>query len=106
MIEPQAKDKSPSGTERAGEHFFKHSRDYRSINKDGQDYTLTTNQAIVIDLLHENYKQGTPDISQTFILDTIGTNTTRLRDVFKDNPEAWNNLVAQGKRKGLYRLNI
>jgi hypothetical protein len=49
-----------------------------------------------------------PNISQAYILERIKgetvTNTKRLRDIFKRNPEAFKALIEQGPGKGMFRL--
>jgi len=87
---------------------FSHSPDYRSVTKNGKNYSLTTNQAAIIQLLHEAFKNGNPEISQELVFDRIGSDAynPRIRDTFKSNPEASKELIVPGKRKGLIRLNI
>jgi len=84
---------------------FHHSGDFRSIRLDGTEYFLTSKQARVIEMLHEAHEQGTPEVGQHSILETLESGK-RLRDVFKSNLDAWTNLIRKGTRKGTFRLNI
>lgn len=103
------------------ENIFKHLPDYRSVNLKGILFELTFQQGQVIKILHEAYCNGTPYVSQAHILEELidddnGNNENendnlkrtgkRLRDIFRSNPDAWKGLIARGKRKGAYRLNI
>jgi hypothetical protein len=87
------------------EHKFSHSSDYRSIRFLGKEYTLTANQAHVIKMLHEAHLSGTPAISGSTILESLGTPSGRLRDTFKRSL-LWGQLVARGAKKGTYRINL
>lgn len=85
---------------------FSHSDDYRSVRVAGRPLTLTPRQAHVIQILHSAYEKATPDIGMQFILEKIESPSSRLRDSFKSNPEAWKALVRPGKKKGTIRLNV
>ena len=89
-----------------GETAFRAGDDYRCVWKDGQEFTLTTSQAAVIQCLHEHHERGTPDVGQVHLLDRAGVRSKRLTHVFKNNMTAWKTLVATGDRKGTYRLDI
>lgn len=87
---------------------FTHSPDYRFVTLHNDNFNLTSNQATVIKCLHEAFKKGTPEVGQAYILENVlDTTSTRLRDTFKSNPNAWKALITttQGKR-GTYRLNL
>ncbi len=92
-------------TKKAETPIFMHSPDYRSVNFRGKMFTFTSRQAQAVEILHEAYNRGTPDVGKTYILEALDSNTTRLKDAFQKS-EAWGTLIIQGKRKGLYRLNI
>lgn len=85
---------------------FKHSDDYRSIALNGENFTLTPQQARVIEILHRAHERGTPEIGKDFILEEIESTSNRLRDIFRSSPEAWKTLIAKGGKQGTYRLNI
>lgn len=85
---------------------FTHSHDYRSVSLGGQAYSLTERQAQVIQILHEAYKNGTPEVGSVSILEKLETRNSRLRDTFKTNQPAWKALIAHGARRGTLRLNL
>lgn len=85
---------------------FTHSGDYRSVSSGGQTHSLTGRQAQVIQILHEAYKNGTPDVGSALILEKLETRNSRLRDTFKTNRRAWKALIVPGKTKGTLRLNL
>lgn len=85
---------------------FSHSDDYRSVRLTGRSFTLTPRQAQIIQILHSAHEKRTPDIGMQFILEKIDSPSSRLRDSFKSNPEAWKALVKPGNKKGTIRLNV
>jgi len=85
---------------------FHHSPDFRSVSLNGQEFALTTSQAKVVECLWENYENRTPDVSQDYLIETVLDSTqSRLKDVFK-NSDAWGTLIAPGRTRGTFRLNI
>lgn len=88
--------------EKETEEIFAHSPDYRSVKYNGVQFYLTTNQARVVQFLHN---EKIPEHSQDYILETINVDSKRLRDVFKNHP-AWGKLIVKGGGKGIYKLNI
>jgi hypothetical protein len=85
---------------------FTHSDDYRSVNVRGQNFTLTSRQAQVIQILDENRRNGLPEVGKDYLLEKLETRSSRLRDSFKSNLLAWKVLVKQGTKKGTVRLNV
>ena len=87
---------------------FSHSPDYRSVTIKGQTFVLTTNQAAIVQCLHEAYDNGNPELSQAYVFERIGSSALnpRLNDTFKGKSEAKKALIATGKGKGTIRLNI
>ncbi len=85
---------------------FKHSPDYRSVIIQEQTFTLTPNQAHVIKLLHEAYKNKPRDLGQDYILEEIGSPSSRLRSIFRSTAGACEALIAKGEKKGTVRLKI
>ncbi|MCI0625915.1 MAG: hypothetical protein L0387_30450 [Acidobacteria bacterium] len=83
---------------------FKHSPDYRTVNLRGKEFTLTPQQAKVIEILHRERTRGTPNLSQAYILEEI-EGGTRLLDTFKSNMEAYTALIGKGPKR-TYHLNI
>lgn len=111
---PEEKGKNTDNQSDPSSDAFKHSPDYRSVNNKGTVYSLTAQQAQVIKALHEALLNGTPTLSEAYIIaNVIETEgySKRLKDSFrvpkeKDLPDAWHDLIKQGPRKGTYMLNI
>jgi len=83
-----------------------HSPDFRSINKRGLEYSLTSKQAQVYQILWDAYESGTPDVGQDYLLEEVSPSVKRLRDVFKSNIAAWKELIGSGNTKGTFRLKM
>ena len=79
---------------------FTHSVDYRSVNLRGRQFFLTPLQAHVVQILHEDFLNGTPDIGQHALLEEIGSPQERLSHVFRRS-DAWGELIVHGKTKEL-----
>jgi hypothetical protein len=86
--------------------LFAHSEDYRTVSVHGETYTLTSEQAAMIQILHKAHKNGTPDISIAHILEELNKKNSRWQDTFKSNPTAKRALVRSGNRKGTLRLKL
>jgi hypothetical protein len=85
---------------------FIHSPDYRSCRYKEDLYLFTTKQARAVQILHQNYEQGTPDVGIQYILEEIGAkDKTKIQNVFRDHP-AWRKLIVLGQTKGTIRLNL
>lgn len=85
---------------------FRHSPDFRSVFLRGKEFGLTTNQAQVVQCLHNARVNDTPDVSQGYLLtDVLETSQERLRDIFRDLA-GWDSLIVPGKTKGTFRLNF
>lgn len=84
---------------------FIHSPDYSSVRLHGELFSLTQQQARIIEYLHRQYLYGTPDVTKDNILLEAESAGSSLRDCFKSNLEAWKKLIAS-KRRGTYRLNL
>ena len=84
-----------------------HSPDFASINWFGRVYTFTRPQAEVVASLWQAWKDDCPFLSQYTLLEISGSESTRLRDVFK-NHAAWGTMIqhgpACGGTMGTYRL--
>jgi hypothetical protein len=85
---------------------FTHSEDYRSVTVRGDTYTLTSEQAAMIQILYEAHENGNPDLSIAYILEQLDKKSSRWQDTFKSNPKAKEALVKSGARKGTLRLNV
>ena len=86
---------------------FTHGKDYRTIAVAGIQYTLTTNQALIVEELHAAHKKGLSGCSTEHLLDRLGAHRSRVKDSFRggDGPCIWKSLVVPNG-KGFYRLNI
>ncbi len=84
---------------------FRHSPDFRSVNLDGRDLSLTARQAQAVQFLHDMRRNKTPEVGQGLILEKLESEYSGLRYVFKNSP-AWGTLVIPGSTKGSFRLNI
>ena len=68
-------------------------------------FRFAPRQAEVIEILHEAWVNGTPEIGQAYVLTRIGSPIGRMRDLFKGH-HAWGALIVPGIGKGTFRLNI
>lgn len=98
-IEPNARPEEKS------EPSFSYSNDFRSVNWKGEAFTFTSRQAQIVQILFEAYSGGTPDVGKDYILESLGSSSSRLRDSFRKS-KAWKTLIVKGEKQGTYRLNI
>ena len=84
---------------------FRYSGDYREVRVGDQRFDLTTNQARVVELLHQQYLKGASSLSQGHILENLEIGSQNLAQVFR-GASAWNRLVVRAEGKGMYRLNF
>ncbi len=87
-------------------HLMSHSDGYRTINKYGKIYELTVNQAAIIAKLWNENENGTPSISIACLIESVGCESKRMRDIWKGNEEAKTALISKGKYLDMFRLNI
>ena len=90
----------------AEEAKFTHSHDYRSVNIDDKQFSLSPQEARIIELLHKEYMNGTPAVGKDSIfveLDIDASCGKRLRDCFTDR-EVYKALIRKDRQN--YRLNI
>ena len=80
--------------------------DFRSIKWCGETYSFTGNQAPVVELLYQNWKQGTLDVGDETLLSAVDPESppNRLNVLFRDHP-AWGKIIVPGKTKGSHRLS-
>ena len=83
---------------------FHHSADYREVWVGDQRFDLTTNQARVVELLHQQHLRGAGSLSQGYILESLDIRSKNMSQVFRDSA-AWRKLVVQAEGRGMYRLN-
>jgi hypothetical protein len=84
---------------------FLHSADYREVWLGDERFSLTTNQARVVELLDSQRLKGVDALSQGYILETLDIGSQNLAQVFRNSP-AWNCLIVRADGRGMYRLNI
>ena len=96
-----ATDPNPSVNE-----LFVHSGDYRSVTLRGESFTLTTQQAQMIELLHSAFQQQTPELSRDYIMQRIGVDSSRLHDSWRGCKDAYRALIRVGRRRGTVALNL
>ncbi len=95
--------------ESATEREFAYTPCFRSVRLDDQQWTLTANQAEVIRTLYIAWINGTPDVSSAYLLESLGDQGfafSKLKDVFKHDPEIWRILAMPGRKRGTVRLNL
>jgi hypothetical protein len=89
---------------------FTHSEDYRAVTKRNKTYDLTSRQAQMIQILHEAYENGRPNVAIDMIMVKLAgdnrSDSNRWQDTFRSRPEAKRALVKSGVGKGTLRLNI
>ncbi len=87
------------------ETVFRHTDDFRWVSLRGDEFTLSLNQARVVEKLWEAQRKGIPALHQDSALEGLDIKSNRMRDVFKNSP-AWNKLVVAGDGRGFFRLNL
>lgn len=103
---PDEKKSEHSDNNEAGLGRFVHSPDYRSLKlPDGRSFALTDRQSQVVALLHDNSKQGTPELSTAFVIEEVypGVSENRLRRLF-DDKYTYDSLIEKGTKRGTVRL--
>lgn len=76
---------------------------FRSVHWFGTDYSFTGQQGAVVQILLEAWEKGTPDVGDATLLEKAGSESKRLKDVFKNHP-AWGTMIVQGETKGTHQL--
>ena len=80
-----------------------YSADFRSVKWYGTPYSFTPNQASVVRAMWQAWEQGTPDVSDGYLLEVADSNADRLDLVFR-GCAAWGTMIVRGKTKGTRRL--
>jgi hypothetical protein len=92
--------------EKSNVKVFTHSPDYRTVKLGENILALTTREAQLIEILHDYYKRGTPEVGAEHILDRIASGK-RVRDIFATKRRhIFRELVRPGQQKGTFRLNL
>src|SRR5262245_34216974 len=84
---------------------FHHSPDFRDVRLNGEHYILTGREAQLIQILFDAYDTGTPNVSNAWILDRMGTGK-RVRDVFSSKRRYLFEKLVRSDSKGTCRLNL
>ena len=79
-----------------------HSADFRTVRWFGTDYTFTPTQAAIVRQLWDAWEDGAPGIGQETLTTEAGSESTRLRDLFREHP-AWGTMITTFG-KGVYGL--
>ena len=103
---PRAEDVRNKGM-KAEELDARCSDDFRSVWWFGTHYSFTTNQSKVVEVLWKAWKNKTPEVSDTTLLDASGGDAKRIRDVFKETGnrtnDGWQTMI-QRVRKDTLKL--
>jgi hypothetical protein len=81
----------------------RHSPDFATVNWFGVTEHFTPSQAAVVRLLWDAWENGTPAVRQAWLLEQAGSDSSKLSDVFKDNP-SWGRTVVPGRQRGTFQL--
>ena len=86
--------------------YFKFSEDYRNIIYKDKKFELTPMQGLIIGYLIEKYQVGEKSVAQEEILNAVNSKSSRIKDLFKKNEDAYKTLVRKSKVKGMFSLNF
>ena len=86
--------------------FFYEDNTFEIVEKDGNTYTLTANQAEVIKIMYQSYIQGDKYVRFVDIIDNSGLNiqAQKMSAVFDNNEEAYKALFSYDTRLQKYYL--
>ena len=84
---------------------IRYSPGFRSVRANDKTYGFSPQQATVVEILYRNWRNGTPDVAQQYLLARLGNEDGDLRDTFR-RCEAWGELIVPGKSRGTLRLNV
>jgi hypothetical protein len=83
-----------------------HTPDFRSVRWFSATYHFTGNQAKIVEVLWDAWKNGASDVSGAYLLTAADAQTKRLDHVFANGGHpAWGTMIVAGKTKATYRLN-
>lgn len=85
---------------------FRHCPAYRSVSWFGNVFHFSKTQGLVVEVLDLARRDGEPDVHQSEILRRVGSDATRLSDLFRrdDGYRAWGKFIVQGELPGSYRI--
>jgi len=81
----------------------RHSIDFRCVHWHGLNCGFTDMQAPIVEVLWREYENGTPDVGNETLLETVDAKSSRLVDIFRDHP-AWGTMIVDGATKGTKRI--
>ncbi len=81
----------------------RHSVDFRAVHWFGTDYAFTAMQAPIVAMLWDAWENQTLDIGIETLLEAVDAKSSRIVDLFRDNP-AWGTMIVDGKTKSTKRL--
>lgn len=84
-----------------------HSPDFATVQWNGELHRLTPIQAELVRLLWDAWEAGTPEISQDYLLEQVGSKSNRLSDVFRQSGSlhpCWESMIVKGHGKGTFRM--
>jgi hypothetical protein len=82
----------------------RHSVDFSSVRWYGTTYSFTAGQAAAARVLWQAWRNGTPDVRQETLMESVGGKSQRMACLFSDHP-AWGALIVHGGSKGSYCLS-
>ena len=85
---------------------FEYLPDYSIVWLDKEQLRLTRNQAKVIKVLHEAYKNNRPYLNFSHIAEEAGINADKMSGVFPRDKETMHKLIFLDNGKNQYKLNI
>ena len=97
---PQQK-MTPMATDAQSE--IRYSPRYRSVFWRGERFSFTETQGRAFGELLVCWINGTPDVPNDYLLETIDSDAKNLCDLFRQH-EAWNTIIVKGSTKGTRRL--
>ena len=100
FADSQSEHEPPPSREQDEEQLARHSPDFRSVNWYGENYDFTAKQAACVRLLWGAWEQGTPVLSEAYIVEQVGC--CELRSLFKRSP-AWGTMIVPAG-KGKFQL--
>jgi hypothetical protein len=81
------------------------SDDFRSVWWFGRNYSFSTYQSKVVQVLWKAWKNQTPEVSDITLLDASGGDAKQIRDVFKETGnkrnDAWGTMIQRGRKDTL-----
>lgn len=100
----------------AGKDIFKHGTYYACVLYKGEKFNLSPRQRLIIQILHENYLNGTPDVGNWGLVSQVNKISTdrghheykaaTVQASFKKNLKAYKTLIVFDKHTNTYSINL